>query len=214
MLNWTEPSCLRVGDQSLFPLHGIGYAGMLTRDEHTLQCKIWLEHEGRPLIGKGGATILQTMASTNSITKAAQTLGMSYKYVWNYLAKIERNLQQPIVETYKGGKKGGGGATLTLLGHRLLTEYKRVESYLGEILEDQEYWEAIGLKISARNRIKGVIKQVEKGIITAKVIIQIETPTTITAIISKEATEELNLRPGDKAQAVIKATEVLIAKET
>ena len=187
---------------------------MLTRNEHTSQCKIWLEHKGKPLIGKGGATILRTIKATQSITRTARQLDMSYKYVWNYLAKIEKTLQQPIIQTYKGGKKGGGGATLTPLGQALLKEYKRVESYLGEILEDKEYWEAIGLKISARNRVKGVIRQVEKGVITAKIRIEIQTPTTITAIISKEATEELDLKPGDKAQAVIKATEVMIAKET
>lgn len=187
---------------------------MLTREEHTPQCKIWLEHKGKPLIGKGGANILQTIKATQSITKTAKQLNMSYKYVWNYLAKIEKTLQSPIIHTHKGGKKGGGGAQLTPLGKQLLKEYKRVESYLGEILTDKEYWEAIGLKISARNRIKGTIKQVEKGVITAKIKIEIQTPVTITAIISKEATEELNLKLGDKAQAVIKATEVMIARQT
>ena len=187
---------------------------MLTHQKHTPQCKIWLEHKGKPIIGKGGAKILQTIKKTQSITKTAQKLGMSYKYVWNYLNKTQKTLKQPIIHTHKGGKKGGGGATLTPLGKQLLKEYKRVESYLGEILEDKEYWEAIGLKISARNRLTGIIKQVEKGIITAKIKIEIQAPVTITAIISKEATEELNLKPGDKAQAVIKATEVMIAKQT
>ncbi len=186
---------------------------MLTREEHAPQCKVWLEHKGKPLIGKGGATILQTIKTTQSITKTALALGMSYKYVWNYLAKIEKTLQAPIVTTHKGGKKGGGGAKLTPLGKQLLKEYKRVESYLGEILTDKTYWEAIGLKISARNRLTGTIKSVETGVITAKIRVEIQAPTTITAIISKEATEELNLKPGDKAQAVIKATEVMIAKE-
>ena len=189
-------------------------SGMLTREDHIPQCKIWLEHKGKPVVGKGGATILETIEAVQSITKTAKQLNMSYKYVWNKLAKIEKALQAPIVHTYKGGKKGGGGAQLTPLGKQLLKEYKRVESYLGEILEDKEYWEAIGLKISARNRVNGVIKQVEKGVITAKIKIEIQTPTTITAIISKEATEELDLKPGDKAQAVIKATEVMLAKQT
>ena len=84
---------------------------------------------------------------------------------------------------------------------------------MGEMLEDQEYWEVIGLKISARNQVQGEIRSVEKGIITAKIKLEIQAPTTITAIISKEATEELNLKPGDKAQAVSKATEAMIAKE-
>lgn len=69
------------------------------------------------------------------------------------------------------------------------------------------------MKISARNKLKGIVKQVEKGTITAKVKLEVSTPVTITAIISKEAVEELNLKSGDKAEALIKATEVMIAIE-
>jgi molybdate transport system regulatory protein len=83
---------------------------------------------------------------------------------------------------------------------------------MGEILEDEEYWEAVGLKISARNQLEGTVQKVEKGIVTAKVKIKIEKPTVVTAIISKEAVEELNIKPGDKVNAVIKATEVMVAK--
>ena len=69
------------------------------------------------------------------------------------------------------------------------------------------------MKISARNRLKGVVKTVEKGVITAKVKIEVKTPVTVTAIISKEAVEELDIKEGDNVEAVIKATEVMIAKE-
>jgi len=175
--------------------------------------KIWLETEGRPILGKGGANILQTIKQQKSLKKTAQTLGMSYKYVWTYLKKMEKTLQQPIVTTQKGGKKGGGQTTLTPLGKNLLKEFKRAENYVGEILEDEQYWMAIGLKISARNQIKGTVKNVEKGNITASIKIEIQTPTTITAIISREAVEELDIKTGDNVTAVIKATEVMIAKE-
>jgi len=53
---------------------------------------------------------------------------------------------------------------------------------------------------------------VEKGIITAKVKIAIDTPVVVTAIISKEAVEELDIKAGDQVEAVIKATEVMVAK--
>jgi molybdopterin-binding protein len=61
--------------------------------------------------------------------------------------------------------------------------------------------------------LKGTIKSVEKGAIAAKVKIEIETPVVVTALISKEAVEELDIKAGDKAEAVVKATEVMIAKE-
>lgn len=186
---------------------------MLTRSKHKPTAKIWLEYKGKPLLGKGGAEILEAIKREQSISKAANKVGMSYRYVWNYLDAVNRALREPAVDTFKGGKTGGGGAKLTALGEMLLREYKRVESYVGEVLGDEEYWEAAGLKISARNRLKGVVKSVEKGDVIAKVKMEIKAPVVITALISKEAAEDLNLRVGDKVEAVIKATEVLIAKE-
>jgi len=69
------------------------------------------------------------------------------------------------------------------------------------------------MKISARNVFKGTIESVEEGIITAKVKIRVETPVVITSVITKEAVKELGLKRGDAASAVIKATEIMIAKE-
>jgi len=185
---------------------------MLTHKKHKPSCKIWIEYKGKPVLGKGGAQILEQIEKNNSISKAAEKLGMSYRYVWSYLQKIEKTIGEPVMETYRGGKSGGGGAILTKLGKSLLSEYKRVEGYLGEVLSDEEYWEAVGLKISARNRLKGKVLTVEKEALTAKIKIEITAPAVVTALISREAAEELNLKVGDEVEAVIKATEVMIAK--
>jgi len=185
---------------------------MLTQDKHKPTAKVWLEYKGTPILGKGGADILDAIKREKSISKAAKKVGMSYRYVWNYLAKMNKTLGEPIVETFKGGK-AGGGAKLTRLGETLLKEYKRVEDYVDEILGDEEYWEAAGLKISARNRLKGVVKGVEKGDVIAKVKLEVKAPAVITALISREAVEDLNIKVGDSVEAVIKATEVMIAKE-
>ena len=185
---------------------------MLTGKKHKPSCKVWIEYEGKPLIGKGGAAILEQISREKSISRAAEKLGMSYRYVWNYLKKIENALGEPVVETFKGGKYGGGGARLTRLGESLLGEYKRVASYLSEVLSDEEYWEDVGLKISARNRLQGKVVSVEKEEVTAKIKVEIKTPAIITALISREAAEELGIKVGDKVEAVIKATEILIAK--
>ncbi len=175
--------------------------------------KVWLEYKGEPILGSGGAGILKAIKEEKSISKAARKIGMSYRYVWNYLAKMKDTVGEPIVETFKGGKMGGGGARLTPLGEALIKEYNRVEEYVGEILGDAEYWEAVGLKISARNRLKGIVKSVEKGDIVAKVKVEVTAPAAITALISSEAVEDLDIKKGDKVEAVIKATEIMIAKE-
>lgn len=107
---------------------------MAVKTKHKLSCKIWIEYEGKPLIGKGGAEILKQIDEMESIYKAAKKLGMSYRYVWSYLKRVEKTLGEPIMETYRGGKVGGGGAKLTKLGKELLEEYKRYEKYLNKAI--------------------------------------------------------------------------------
>ena len=174
--------------------------------------KVWLEYNGEPVVGQGGAIILEAVKEKKSISEAARTTGMSYRYVWSRLALMRKALGEPVVETFRGGK-AFGGARLTQAGENILKEYRLVQSYLIEVLDDLEYWEAAGLKISARNRLKGVVKSVEKGEIVSKVKIEISLPATVTAVISTEAVEALGVKLGDNVEAVIKATEVMVAKE-
>jgi molybdate transport system regulatory protein len=185
---------------------------MLTNKKHKPSCKVWIEYKGTPVLGKGGAEILKAISKDHSISKAAEKLGMSYRYVWNYLQKIQKAVEAPIVETFKGGKAGGGGAKLTALGQSLIVEYERVAGYMSEVLADQEYWEVLGLKISARNQLRGKVVSIEKDGITAKVKVEIKAPVVVTAVITKEAVEELGVKVGDEVNAVIKSTEVMIAK--
>jgi molybdate transport system regulatory protein len=185
---------------------------MLTHKKHKPSCKVWIEYNGMPILGKGGAEILKAIAKEHSISKAAEKLSMSYRYVWNYLQKIQKAVEEPVVITYKGGKAGGGGAKLTALGQSLIEEYQRVAGYMSEVLADQEYWEVLGLKISARNQLKGKVVSIEKNGITAKVKVEIKAPAVVTAVITKEAVEELGIKVGDEVNAVIKSTEVMMAK--
>jgi molybdate transport system regulatory protein len=119
---------------------------MLKRRKLRPLFKFWIELEGKRVLGKGGAAILEQIKKEGSISKAADKLGMSYRYVWNYLDEVKNVAGEPVVETFKGGKKGGGGARLTEFGKHLLSEYNRIrrdlenfisrESIGGELLED------------------------------------------------------------------------------
>jgi len=66
------------------------------------------------------------------------------------------------------------------------------------------------MKLSARNQLKGKIIKVDEGLITAKVMLDLGNGNIISAIISKDAIADLNLKNGDEAYAVIKSTEVII----
>ena len=185
---------------------------MLTQKEHKPSGKIWIEHQGKPILGKGGAEILKEIEAQQSLTKAAKKLGMSYRYVWNYVQKIHKALGETVVETFKGGKTGGGGARLTDVGKALLDEYVRLEGCLGEFLACTNNVEVKRMKLSARNQLKGKIVSVEKGVITAKVKVEIKVPATITAVITKEAVDDLGLKVGDEVTAIVKSTEIIIGK--
>ena len=174
--------------------------------------RIWMEGPTGHIVGKGGAAILEAVDRLGSIAKAAKELGMSYKYVWDYLNRMSEAIGSPVVETRRGGRKGGG-TRLSEAGRELLRKYKRLEGFFESVRCDAEGWEALGLKISARNRIRGVVKEVIVNGVAAKVKIEVQGPVTITSLISKEAAEELGLREGDVVEAVIKATEVMVAKQ-
>jgi molybdopterin-binding protein len=65
-------------------------------------------------------------------------------------------------------------------------------------------------KLSARNQLKGKILEVKKGATTSHVRIDIGNGIVITSSITNEAVADLNLKAGDEAWAVIKASDVMI----
>ena len=67
------------------------------------------------------------------------------------------------------------------------------------------------MKISARNQIKGKIVEVHKGATTAHIRLEIAPGRIITASITNEAVDELKLKAGEAATAIVKASDVMIA---
>ena len=175
--------------------------------------KVWLEYKGNTILGKGGAKLLQTIRDRGSLSLTAKELSISYRYAWGYLKKMEKRMGVPIVISFKGGAKGGGGMKLTETGENLLRKYKRFEEFLEFALQNPELWEAYGLRTKEKNRIRGEVIKTEENDNAAVVKIKIEVPVTITSIITREAAEELNLKMGDRVKAIIKATEVMVDKK-
>ncbi|MCL6265736.1 TOBE domain-containing protein [Flagellimonas myxillae] len=65
--------------------------------------------------------------------------------------------------------------------------------------------------ISMQNRIAGTVKEVHKGTLLGKVVL--DTPSgTITSVISSNAVEKLELEENTTAVALIKLNEVMLAK--
>ncbi len=73
-------------------------------------------------------------------------------------------------------------------------------------------WEK-NMNISARNQLKGNITAIKPGVVTAKVTIDIGGGNSISAVITTDSVEEMDLKPGDAVVAIIKSTEVMIGRE-
>jgi molybdopterin-binding protein len=69
------------------------------------------------------------------------------------------------------------------------------------------------MKLSARNRIQGKIVEIVKGAVMAKVVLEIAGGQRITSAILVDSVDELGLKVGDTANAVIKATEIMISRD-
>lgn len=68
------------------------------------------------------------------------------------------------------------------------------------------------MKLSARNQLKGRVVEVRRGATTAHVRIDIGNGVIVTSSITNEAVDDLGLAAGDEAIAVIKASDVMVAK--
>ena len=69
------------------------------------------------------------------------------------------------------------------------------------------------MPVSARNQLKGVVLTLVKDNVMAEVSIDLGDGNTVVAVITRQSAETLHLKPGDTVTAVIKATEVMVAKE-
>ena len=68
--------------------------------------------------------------------------------------------------------------------------------------------------VRARNRLTGVVRSVEVDGLLAQVELDITGPARVVAIITREAVEELGLKPGVQAEAIIKSTSVMFRRDS
>ena len=67
------------------------------------------------------------------------------------------------------------------------------------------------MRLSARNVLRGKIKQVKSGAVNTEVVLELSPGVEVVSIITKESAENLQLAPGKSAYAVVKASNVMIA---
>jgi molybdate transport system regulatory protein len=78
-------------------------------------------------LGPGKIALLESIAQTGSISAAARQHDMSYRRAWLLIEQMNHCFEGAVVATATGGR-GGGGATMTELGHEIVRLYRAAET--------------------------------------------------------------------------------------
>ena len=105
------------------------------------------------------------------------------------------------LDTLRRWDRSGRIKTTRDSGNRRLVAAKEIERLRGGRSGDQ---------LSARNRLPGTVSEVKVDGLVAQVELVVTDPVRIVAIVTADAVEELGLREGEPATAVVKATSVMV----
>ena len=169
------------------------------------------QSDRRTVLDETDALLLRRISEKSSLTDAAKMVGISYRNAWGRIKRLESNYGVRILDTRVGGSSGGG-AKLTPEGLRLFREFRHIRKYLFNALDDTESAGNVRYKLSARNMLGAKVVGIERGDITSLIRMSSPSPVNLTSIISNEAVDDLKLNVGDDVQAIVKSTEVMIAK--
>src|SRR3974390_1903978 len=183
-----------------------------------------LEHKGRSFLSGHRIELLESIDEHGSITRAASAVGLSYKGAWDAVDAMNNLADKPLVLRATGGQHGGG-SQLTEYGRQVVQLYRQLESGHRRVLTKMQaeihdpkrlegLLKVLTLKTSARNQLRGVVKTVRKGAVNADVILDLGDGLEIFANITNAAVDELQLKLGREAVALIKSSFVLLSPDS
>jgi molybdate transport system regulatory protein len=189
--------------------------------ELALQASLSLTLDGARLGGESRIALLRAVGDCGSITQAAKAVGLSYKAAWDAVEQMNNLAGEPLVERSIGGRSGGS-TRLTAHGRRLVERFAQIEALHqrfvrqlseagADLARDVELLRMINMKTSARNQFVGEVREVRTGAVNDEVLLDLPGGAQIVAIITRESTEQLGLRPGATAFALVQAGAVLLA---
>ena len=102
-----------------------------------LKTKSWIENQdGELLFGKGKTEVLELIEQEGSIAKAAEKLGMNYKKAWTHVKILQKNLDDVLVESQKGGGEQRG-SRLTPRANEFIVSYKQLQKEIEEYANER-----------------------------------------------------------------------------
>lgn len=182
---------------------------------------MWIAAGDKSLGGHGRLGLLRAVARAGSITQAAKDFGMSYKAAWDAIDAMNTLAGRPLVERAAGGK-GGGRTVLTEHGQRLLQRYEQVDAVHRRFLrlldeggmnldEDFSLLKVLTMKTSARNQWVGTVSALRVGAVNDEVEVSLPGGQRLAAIVTRESTQWLGLKPQQTVIALVKSSCVLLA---
>jgi len=96
--------------------------------------KVWVEKDGKLLMGWGRATLLERVDQLGSISAAARSMKLAYRNAWLWIEAMNRLADKPLVEKSTGGVRGGY-ARLTDEGRRIIEELKKKRTTVRDITD-------------------------------------------------------------------------------
>jgi molybdate transport system regulatory protein len=98
--------------------------------------RIWLDGKDGTFLGHGRVVLMERIRELGSITKAAKSMGMSYRHAWRLVDSMNRQSPRPFVVTATGGKNGGG-AVVTEDGERAIRLFWKFDEEFREFLRNK-----------------------------------------------------------------------------
>lgn len=104
--------------------------------DYKIKSRIWIEADGEILLGEGRVNLLKAIDKMGSLSKAAKSIGMSYKKAWSLIDAVNKRAEKPVTTSSIGGK-GGGGAELTAYGKSLVETFETINKKCWKFLDNQ-----------------------------------------------------------------------------
>ncbi|MDR0746445.1 MAG: TOBE domain-containing protein [Helicobacteraceae bacterium] len=187
-----------------------------------LGCKVWVDVDNKPYLGESRIELLKAIERHGSINAAAKAVNLSYKAAWDSIDAMNNLSPKPLVLRTVGGK-GGGGTLLTDEAFRVIEafdtyrrQFNRLLSLLsigGGLFSALGAAQRITMNTSARNQLFGVVSEIQRGAVNSKVVLTLRSSAHISAIITNDSVEEMKLKVGDDAYALIKASWIILSRE-
>ena len=182
-----------------------------------------LDRGGQRFLADRRVALLEAIGERGSITAAAKQAGLSYKAAWDAVEAMNNLAERPLVTAAAGGAHGGG-SQLTDEGQRAVRLYRLLESglrgvmsRLQEEMHDSDrlngLLRAIAMRTSARNQLRGTVRRIRRGAVSAEVTLDLGDGLEIVATVTNAAVDELRLARGRAAMALIKASWVLLSPD-